>query len=116
MVSGLLNPGGYKVMGENEVFGSAPGLPAVEHAKKRAKQKRQSVTAKTFYTLKGGVKIVMLTVKSNGCYSSYFGNTKKLGADIVSLKLKEWKQKGQWLEPHEAEQKVSDTIKQLQRG
>ncbi len=101
---------------ENYEYGDAPGLPSVEHAKKRAKQKKEAATIKTFYTIKDGKKIIMLTIKPNGCYSSYFGNVLKIGKDVLTIKQKAWKAKGQWLEPHEIEAKVSEVIKQLQKG
>ena len=88
-------------MGEQQTFRESRGLPANEHAKKVAKEsskKKETKSVKTFYTLIDSKKILLLTVKSNGLYTSYFGNAKKLGKDIVDVKIKQWKQRGQWIE------------------
>lgn len=103
-------------MGEEQYkFGDAPGLPAVEHRKKAVKEKKKSAApTKTFYTLVGSKKIVILTVKPNGCYRSYFGNVEKLGADVFQVQRKKWVQSGQWIEPYEIAEKVTKVIEQLQ--
>ena len=106
-------------MGEESYkFGEAPGLPAVEHAKKRSKaaKVKEQKERRVFYTIVGEKKLIMLTVKPNGCYRSYFGNVIKMGKDLVNLKKKKWKEEGQWLEPHEIEEKVPKMIEQMQRG
>lgn len=97
---------------EEKAFNEQPGLPAVEAKKRAVRAKKVEQKSKTFYTVKG-VKILMLTVKRNGCYSSYFGRVDKLGPDVFQLKQKEWKQKGQWLESYQVDEEVSKIQKQL---
>lgn len=94
---------------EEKAFSEQQGLPAVEAKKKAARAKKgvPQQQGKTFYTI-NGQKILMLTVKRNGCYSSYFGRVDKLGHDVLDLKKKEWKSKGQWLEAHQVQQQVSE--------
>lgn len=99
-----------------EKFGDAPGLPAVEHAKNRIREKKQRKAdapgTKTFYTLKGE-KILILTMKHNGCYSSYFGNTAKMDKQIVASQIAKWKTAGKWLEQHEVKAKAREIIPTL---
>lgn len=82
-------------------FRESTGIPANQHAKRLAKEsskKKDVKPFKTFYTLIDSTKILLLTVKPSGLYRSYFGNAKKLGRDIVDVKIKGWKARGQWLE------------------
>lgn len=104
-------------------FGDAPGLPAVEHAKKRIQERKAKEKAekklkegkyrKTFYTVSKG-KIIMLTVKPSGLYRSYFDSMKKMGPDLFKSKLKKWREAGQWLEEFAVEETVHDLINKMQ--
>jgi uncharacterized lipoprotein YddW (UPF0748 family) len=111
-------------MGDDLKYGEAPGLPAVEHAKKRIAEKKAKAKAereakktkyaKVFYTLIDSKKIIMLTVKPNGLYRSFFGHAKKLGPDMVKIQIKKWKEKNQWIEQGLIDDIIPDLIEKMQ--
>ena len=82
-------------------FRESRGLPANEHAKKVAKEtnsKKQKRDARNFYTLIDSKKLLLITVKASGLYTSYFGSVKKIGKDVLDVKIKQWKKDGKWVE------------------
>ena len=69
------------------------GTPQNEHFKKLAKQRseklKEVVTKKTFYTTsEDGKKILFMTVKACGVYSSYIGKAAKM-QDYLTRKKKD---------------------------
>lgn len=100
---------------ENAIQGnSESGNPSIEWAKLKAKEKaaRKEKSFKDFYTQKDG-KILLVTIKSNGAYSSYIGNGKKHKEQLKPL-IARWKKDGVWIEEHEAEEFISKTIIELE--
>ncbi len=104
-------------------FGQAPGLPAVEHAKKRIQERKAAKSAeakakkekyaKNLYTMIGG-KVIMLTVKPGGLYRSYFDSVKKLGPDIFKAKVKKWKEAKIWVDELSIDEVVTPMMEQMQ--
>lgn len=100
-----------------ETFEDSKGLPAVENKKqlerkKKEKEKILSGLTKTFYTLRNG-KYLKLIAKHNGCHSIYIGREKKISKEEQALMVKRWVAAGEFLHPHEVDQKISSVIQEL---
>ncbi len=95
-------------------FADNPGLPAREHEKKLAKEKsakdlKNKVAAKEqYYTIKNG-KILQITIKPNGAYSSYVDSLEKRG-DQYKAEIKRWAAEGKFIPEHEYEEKVHQLV------
>lgn len=95
-------------------FADNKGLPSNAHAKKLAKEKAKrhaenvGVEYEKFYTKKGD-KILLVTVKHNGAYSSYVDNYKKKEAAFKPL-IKKWAAEGKFVAEHEYEDFVAEAV------
>jgi len=107
----------------NYKFGDAPGLPANEHKRKAIQEKKAKDKeakkiklekfSKQFYTVING-KVLLLTIRPNGLYRSFFDSVKKLGPDLLKTKIKKWKDSGKWMDEHAIEDLSYDLISKMQ--
>ena len=90
------------------------GNASIEWAKLKAKEKsqRKEKPSKSFYTQKDG-KILLVTVKYNGAYSSYIGNNRKHKEQLKPL-IAQWKKEGSWVDEHDHEEFIKTAIEELQ--
>lgn len=100
----------------SKTFKEAVGIPANEHAKKKAKEKsdlaKKSKPEEIFYTIKNG-KILQVKVKPNGAYSTYIGRKAKMTKDAYESNVKAWKAEGKWLSEEDYQEKVSEVQAKL---
>lgn len=109
-------------MSQDQSFAEVKGAPAIEHQKKLAREKKAQSKApkksKQFFTVKDG-KVLSITVKPNGAYSTYVGTKAKMekkskGSYETQVKL--WKKDNLWV----AEEDFNDTcqlyVEELQKG
>lgn len=103
-------------MAEISRFEEGVGLPAVEEAKKKARESKvkESVPNAVYYTVKSG-KVLQVTFKPNGVYSSYFARVKNLGQEVYKLKVSEWTKQGKWIPEHKWEDESHDILKKIQK-
>lgn len=94
-----------------KTFKEATGIPANEHAKKKAKEKsdlaKKDKLEEIFYTVKSG-KILQIKVKPNGAHSNFVGNKKKLSKDEFEAAVKKWKAAGAWISEEDFDEKTSE--------
>lgn len=99
-----------------KTFKESTGIPANEHAKKKAKEKselsKKAKPEEIFFTIKGG-KILQLKVRANGAYSSFVGKKSKMTKDAYDTQVKKWKAEGVWLSEEDCEEKVSEVQQKL---
>lgn len=87
-----------------ESFEDGVGNAQIEHLKKQAKKRQRKVVYKTYFTERAG-KVLQVTFKPNGCYTSYFARRKMLGEAVYKEKVREWSAKGLWIAEHEFDEK-----------
>lgn len=89
-----------QLLGEEKSFKEQAGLPSNEKNKKLSKALQQVEANKNAvaekYFAQNGNKVLQITIKPNGAYSSYIGSKKKYKAEFEA-KLKEWQKAGLWL-------------------
>lgn len=97
-----------------DTFKEMVGLPANEHAKKKAKEKSAKKPAfqKEVYTIKNG-KILRVVLKPNGAYNTYVDSLKKIGQAKYKVMVDKWLKEGKWVHEHEAEDMFEETIIKL---
>ena len=98
-------------------FKDIQGLPANEHAKKKAKEKSKNNLSKKnekiFYTQKGS-KVLKVICKANGAYSSYVGNLNKpKHKAMLLLEIKKWQKEGIFIPEHAADEHFNKEIQEL---
>ena len=94
---------------EPEVFAKQKGSPANIKAKEiaKAKSKKSTSVFPIFFSQKGP-KVIKLIVKPGKTVSVYVGNlSPKKHKAALEVLIKGWKEKGQWLNEHEAKEKCS---------
>lgn len=86
-------------------FADAKGTEANQHAKKLAKKESESKKNKKksfpVYFTKKGSKILKVTIKPNGVYQEYIGNTaKKNEADFLKNQITIWIKDNLWIDEY----------------
>ncbi len=112
-----------KISGDkDQTFEESAGLPGNEQAKRKAKEKSSKEASKkklqeSFYTMKNS-KVLKMTVKPNGAYSTYIGKIKKdkdgkSNKAEVEMSISNWTKKGEWVHEHEIEGKVKELLEKF---
>jgi len=111
-----------ETLSKDESFSNVKGAPAVEHQKKIQRQlkaeKKIVKPSKQFYTVKDG-KVLSVTVKANGAYSTYIGTKNKMekkakGSYFTQVKL--WQKAGQWVSEEDYQEHCEDVRSKLAKG
>ena len=100
----------------DETFAEAAGTPGNAHAKKLAKKasavKKDSEPRGHFYMVKNQTKVVKVLVKAQGVYEVYVASLKR-HKDQLDAAIKKWKKEGEWIEPHQYDEKILSIRKGL---
>ena len=103
---------------QGETFKDALGLPANQHAKKKAKEAaakkagKKDGLSKQFYSIRNG-KMLMITATPKGAYSTYIGRTKKMTKDQIQKTVADWSKQGLYIDEYDSQNLVGKAREEM---